>query len=284
MPSLADHQSSTSTKLLYLGDSGMGKTGSLLSLVEAGYNLRIADFDNGLDILVGLIKRKYPDPAKAAELFSRIDYHTLTDSFRVSGVNLIPTSANAWPRLIGLLDKWSDKIGPITTWSPQDILVIDSGTFAGRAAMRFIAQLNNRLAVPPYMSDYLEAQRKLESLYDMLYSTAVKCNVIVLTHIKEIYKIEEKMVQNAAGKDQIIRAKIAGTEKLYAETGIGQALSPIIGRFFNAILQADMIAGRRVIRTEPHTNITLKNPAPKAVKAILELDTGLAEYFKAVRA
>ena len=34
-------------KLLYIGDSGSGKTGSLASLVKDGYKIRILDYDSG---------------------------------------------------------------------------------------------------------------------------------------------------------------------------------------------------------------------------------------------
>ena len=40
MPSLANHQSNEFTKMLLEGDSGSGKTGSLASLVAAGFSLR----------------------------------------------------------------------------------------------------------------------------------------------------------------------------------------------------------------------------------------------------
>ena len=51
MVKLAEHTSGDATRILYLGNSGAGKTGSLVSLVEAGYNLRILDMDNGVGIL-----------------------------------------------------------------------------------------------------------------------------------------------------------------------------------------------------------------------------------------
>ena len=51
MPSLDQHQSNDFVKLLLIGDSKAGKTGSLISLVKAGYKLRILDLDNLLDVL-----------------------------------------------------------------------------------------------------------------------------------------------------------------------------------------------------------------------------------------
>ena len=51
MASIKNHQSTDVTKLLLVGDSGSGKTASLAQLANAGYNLRILDYDDGLAIL-----------------------------------------------------------------------------------------------------------------------------------------------------------------------------------------------------------------------------------------
>jgi hypothetical protein len=58
--------------MLNMGDAGSGKTGALASLAKAGQRLVILDFDNGLDILIGLLK----NDQKALE---HIYYETFTD-------------------------------------------------------------------------------------------------------------------------------------------------------------------------------------------------------------
>ena len=60
MPALGQHQSSDIVKMLFIGPSGAGKTGALASLASAGYNLRILDMDNGLDVLANVLN----DPKK----------------------------------------------------------------------------------------------------------------------------------------------------------------------------------------------------------------------------
>ena len=50
MASIKNHTSVDVTKLLLVGDSGSGKTASLATLANAGYKLRILDYDNGLDL------------------------------------------------------------------------------------------------------------------------------------------------------------------------------------------------------------------------------------------
>ena len=51
MANIKTHKSAEYTKLMLVGDSGSGKTTALASLANAGYNLRILDFDDGLSIL-----------------------------------------------------------------------------------------------------------------------------------------------------------------------------------------------------------------------------------------
>src|ERR1700756_571809 len=106
MPRLVDHQSADTTKLLFLGDSGAGKTGALASLAGAGYRLRIADFDNGLDVLHNiLLDAKSPYGAQAAE---NVRYMTLQEERKVVGGKLMVVKAIAWQRLTLLLQNWRD--------------------------------------------------------------------------------------------------------------------------------------------------------------------------------
>ena len=72
MPTLSNHQSNEYTKLLIEGDSGSGKTGALCSLVEAGYKLRILDFDNGLEPLKQFILRD------CSENIDNVEFRTLS--------------------------------------------------------------------------------------------------------------------------------------------------------------------------------------------------------------
>lgn len=274
MPSLSEHQSSTITKLLLLGDSGTGKTGALASLAKAGYNIRVLDFDNGLDVLANLLR---DDPTALA----RVTYETLTDPVRIAGTQMIQ-AAQAWTKMQKILGDWPN-VGKLETWTSRDILVLDSLTFAGKAAVRFVLQLNGRLNDLPGWNDYYTAQGLVERLLATLYSDSLKCNVIAISHVREIAKMHVEM----DSKGRPVNVEEEGTRKGYAETGTGKALSPTVGRYFNAILLADIEgsgqSARRVIRTVPHQNIGLKNANPTRVKPTYPLVSGLAEYFQAVR-
>lgn len=269
MPALSTHQSSTTTKMLLIGDSGSGKTGALASLAAAGYNLRIADLDNGLDVLRNiLVDPRSPYGSGAVE---RVTYQTLTDPMRNINGQLVPRQATVWQRFVKLLENWkteSEDLGPVSTWTPQDILVIDSLTFASNAAMSFICSMNGRLGQQPHQSDWYAAQTRIESLLQMLYDDGIKCNVIINSHIAYI------------GEEN-------GPQHGYPAS-LGRALSPRIGRYFNSVLMTRTTGSGTAVKRKLLTNSTnlveLKNTSPLRVKAEYDLATGLADYFKDVRA
>lgn len=257
MAKLADHQSASTVKLLFIGDPGSGKTGALASLAEAGYNLRIADMDNGVDILRNLLADK-------PEALARVDYETCTDSFKSINGRIIPKKAEAWPKLSKVLYEWPGLGSPLT-WTAQDVLVVDSMTLAGLAALRYVLANNVRLGLPPWQSDYGEAQNLIESMCQMLYDDSLHCNVIVTSHVTLI-----------GPKDN------PTAEKGYATT-IGKALSPKIGRYFNSILYVQSkrqgLNTIREIVTQPVSNIELKVSKPSVPRSYPHA-TGLAQFFK----
>jgi len=257
----------------------MGKTGSLVSLVKAGYKLRIADMDNGLDILKNLLRSE----PNASELLQRVNYQTLTDPMRVAGVQIIPSKAEAWSKLVGILQNWPEGQGKISEWGPDTVFVLDTLNFAGKAAVRFVQSLNARLGQQPNWGEYYSAQQMLESLCAMLYSDQIKCNVIVLSHVREVSKKEDRISPDG----RVQKVEIEGSRRGYAETGAGTALSPNMGRYFNGVLMMDQIgsgpSARKIIRTVSFENIGLKNPSPNLVRPEYPIATGLADYFRAVR-
>jgi hypothetical protein len=260
MAKASSHHSSSIVKLLFIGDSGTGKTGALESLVRAGYNVRVVDIDNGLDVLVHYIQQNCPDK------LDNLSYITCTDKFKTVNGQAIPDGTpKAFGKALKALDHWKDEdedLGKITEWGPNDVLVIDSFTLLGHAAMRYVKALNPQTRDPRQW--YNTAQEYLRSLLEMLYSDAVKCNVIVTSHITYI-DVDESMTKGYPA-------------------AIGRALSPQIGRYFNACLRAYTRGSgqsqKRLIRTVSDNLVELKNTAPTQVKTELDLGDGLAEYFR----
>ena len=260
MAKLSTHQSTDFTKLVYIGESGTGKTGSLTSLVEAGYKLRILDFDNGLDILRLFINHS------DKSLIDNVDYITLRDKFKSdkrlgAKVDGVPT---AYTKAVGFINKWDDESIP-SEWGPKTIFVLDSLTQLGRAAFRWA------LAMNPSIKDrrqiYGAAQEALYILLELLTSDEFKTNVIIISHVD-------------------IRETEQGIAKGYV-SAIGAALGPKIPQLFNTILLAESKGSgdrvKRTITTVPTNLIDLKNPAPFALDKSLPLETGLATVFSTLK-
>jgi hypothetical protein len=260
--------------MLLMGNSGTGKTGALASLALAGFNLRILDFDAGCDILFDLLKSD-----QAA--LERVVFETVTDKLRTIGNNIVPDGrAEAFSTAMSLLDRWkvaagttghgeiipAYDLGPVASWGPNDILIIDSLTMLSNAAMRHTLCLNNRPAGPKQQSDWGQAMDYIENVLALLYSSHIKCNVIVNAHIGYV------------GEDAEARG--------YPNT-LGQKLPPKVGRYFNTILMTRTLgtgpAAKRQILTMSEGIIDLKNPAPSAMPRTLPLETGLATFFDLVR-
>lgn len=255
MPSLVDHHISSFVKLLYLGDSGSGKTGSLISLVQAGYSLRILDLDNGLDSLVQFMRRDCPDK------LANVQYETIRDKYKAGPTGPIMSGQpKAYTTAVKLMDKWSDDSVP-AEWGDKTVFVIDSFTALGEAALAWARGLN------PGAKDgrqwYGTAQESLRHILATLTSADFHANVIIITHLK--YQESQ-----------------AGTIKGYP-TAVGSALGPDMAREFNTVLLAETAGSgskvRRTIRTVPTALVDLKNPAPFKIDESLPLETGLSTIF-----
>lgn len=264
MPTLSDVGRTAPAKIIVIGDSGTGKTGALASLVDMGYELFILDFDNGTDILGQLIK----DPKKR----ERVHVETLTDTGKISGFGLQQKIAKmnpqAFPKALGLLNKWVDSetkvdYGPVSSWTTERILVVDSLSFFGMAALDYVLARNGRATEQPWQSDWGEAMRMLEQALQIIYSSEVKCNVVMNSHVEYV----------------TVEGQTRGLPM-----GLGQKLPPKIGRYFNFMLMTksrgvgDNV--KRLIMTKPEANIELKCPIIE-LKRELPLETGLADVFKA---
>lgn len=267
MPSLSQHNSGAVTKMILIGDPGSGKTGSLAALADAGYNLRIVDLDNGIDVLKNLLMD--PKSPYDKEAHERVKFVTLTERpANIASVSTmaVPRSATVWNRIAQILANWKnadEDLGPITSWGPGDVLVIDSLTLAGIAAYNFAAVQNaGNSKIDPRMI-YFHAQNYLEYLVQCLYADDVRCNVIVTSHISFV-----------GDETSILHGY---------PTTIGRALSSKIGRYFNSILMIKSEGKQRKLYTTPTNRVELKNTAPLKVKESYDIRRGLAEYFRDVQ-
>ena len=262
MPTADQHPSTDFTRLLLMGPSGTGKTGSLLSLLQAGYKVSVLDMDNGLDWLVNKLRKDHP------ELLPNLSYQTFKDKYKMTaGGPQYVGVPKAYTGAIQALEKWDDGTVP-SEWGPDRILVLDSLTFFGNAAYNWKDALN------PTAKDkrqiYGAAQDAVADILDALTSPDFKTNVIVFTHVRWKY------VQDDEGNRNVVGA---------GPSSIGDALTDRIGTYFNTVGMCEKNQGseRRTIRFHSTGLFDLKTSAVNLPAGPQPLETGLATFFKAAR-
>lgn len=258
MASLDAHQSDEFVKLVYIGDSGAGKTGSLTSLVKAGYNLRIIDMDNGLDALAAHVRAECPDR------LSSVQFVTIRDKYKgTSAGPVVSGTPKAFVDALKYLDKWEDGSIP-AEWGSDYILVLDSGSAFGKAAFEWAKGMN------PTARDgrqwYAAATPAVENTVALLTSEAFRTNVIIISHVD-------------------YREPTEGITKGFPNF-IGAKTGQLVPKYFNTILLAETSGSgknvRRRIKTVPTGVVDLKNPVP-SMEAEYPLETGLASIFEKLK-
>jgi len=268
MPSLDQHQSNNYTKLLLVGDAKSGKTGSLVSLVKAGYKLRILDFDNLLDVL------KYMIQAQCPNKINNVEFRTLRDKYKAGTAGaVLDGKPRAWVDAIKMCDEWKytddegNEVnwGKPADWGPDTILVIDSLSRLCDAAYDFHEVIipKGRSGEADQRAVYGNAQDDVEKFIAMLTSKGMKTNVIVIAHVT--YQDQPD-----------------GTTKGFPQ-GVGQKLSPKIPQYFPSVVLYRNKGGKRTIQTASTPMMDLANPAPFAMAESLPIETGLADFFETLR-
>ena len=251
MAKITQHKSASVTKLLLCGDSGSGKTSALASLANAGKKLRILDYDNGLDILPSLLNK---------DAIDNVSFVTLTDSLG---------QATAFRKGAQLLSNWKDgdeDLGPVKEWGEDTVLVIDSLTLMGEAALRSALVFNNKKTTEQASQpEWGAAARDVQNIIQYITGGEVKCNVVVTSHMQYM---EGDM----------------GTSKAYP-TSVGSKLSTKIGRYFNCVCRIDTRSSskgtERTLRTTSDHRMDLKVTAPNLIEPSAELD--LNKLFEAIQ-
>lgn len=262
MPSLSSHHSSSIVKLLYIGNSGTGKTGSLVSLVKAGYKIGMLDFDNGIDVLAHYVRRECP------EKIDNVKFISLRDERALNQMNQLKVKGQpkAFVNAMKYTTKWDDDTIP-AEWGSDWIFVLDTLGTLGTAAHDWAEAMNPMAKEPRTWIN--GAQRGIESYISMLTSPEFKTNVIVISHVR-------------VGEDK----NQGGMVKGYASS-VGTALGPILPKYFNNLLLTETSGSgksvKRVIKTLPTGIVDLKTSAPFKLTDDLPIETGLATVFEKLK-
>lgn len=263
MPTLDQTAADPFVKLMLIGDSGSGKTGSLASLVEAGYKLRIVDLDGGLQPLIQLLKAKNP------ALLSSVGFMSFRDQYKASKTGtVVAGQPDAYLNATKTMNEWEDGTSP-SEWGSEYIYVVDSFTLLCRAAMaqaEYLKPTSNSGKQADGRAVYGMAQTAAENFLSCVTGPDFGTNVIIITHITDVELAD-------------------GSSKGFP-SAVGRALSRHIGKYFNDLLVVETKGTgesvRRVIRTVPHPNVDARTSALGLPKE-LPIDTGLATIFAKLR-
>lgn len=261
-------------KIILCAHTGKGKTGAQASLAAMGLRLRYIDLDNGSEILRNFLN----DPAspyvqanpKVGEMLESVV--KLSETRGAQAGKLTIAKAEVWTKVSALIERWVDPVtakdyGSIASWGPDVVLSVGSFTRLAESAMRFVQGLNGRLNKPPHQSDYHDAQNFLRAFLEIITSPEVNCNVVLECHIEATEQTD-------------------GTFQDFPRA-VGKAIGPVIGSYFNTLLEIRTTGQggtrKHLIRTIPTGTLGVKNTAPFKVANEYPIETGLADYFKAVR-
>lgn len=253
MPTLDEHEAISIVRLLNVGESKTGKTGATASLAQAGYRLWFLDYDDGLDILVNVLK---PTPAA----LKRVTFETCQDKveFR-NGVARFAANPRAFKMAGEALTKWGAE-----NFTPRDVLVLDTLTSFSEAGFRYVLSLAGRLNQRPQQADYGAMANSVTVFLEMLKT--IPCHLIVNTHIR-FFGADDETQMSARG----------------LPNAVGQQIPRTVSRMFNTVVltrsSGSGPATRRLITTRPQGVVEVATSNPAGVKAEYPVDKGMASLF-----
>lgn len=251
---MAKEQSSLpGIKVLLLGDSGVGKTYSLRTLIDAGLTVLALFTENSFDVLGDVPKEKLhwmyippmvEDLTALKEMATRIGTMTFENITKAHDVKRFTDSP--WMKMLGALTDFTcartgQKFGNIASWGTDIAFVIDSGSGLGIASRQNV--VGNRPALSP--ADYGLIQRQIESLINQL-CTAFRCHFVLNCHAeREIDPVQ-------------------GGMKIMASMP-GKALAPILPRYFTDVILAKRTGDKFLWdSSDSQAVLTARNSAIKA--------------------
>lgn len=247
-------------RILYVGDSGTGKTGSLARLLRS-HRLRFIDFDNGTAIIRAVAKHEGIELAPG-----QLEVVSLRDSGKRNPRNPIqvmkPTAA---VEMAKVLEKWPTDDSTPADWGEDTILVVDSLTRWGDAAFNWAVSMDPTSNEPRRW--YSQAQQMIKSMLSLMTSSAFGAHVIVVSH-----------VQYAEFDNTGKEVRKAGP------TAVGNALAAAIPSFFADYWLARLKGSRRVICTKPIDGLALKSAQPFGLDAEYPIATGVETIWKELTA
>lgn len=280
---------------MIVGWPGSGKTGAIASLLNAGYKVRMVDFEgNYLPLL------KFTEPDKLANLDIVTFQDTMTgDKTRFMEPDGIPTAfAGALALLNGEWkynnpDGTETNLGRSKDWGRDTVVLVDSLTANGEASMRRARKMMNKTvqnttaavwgaAVDDqvHMIQALKHDKRQHHLIYLAHLQMVGPDIPMLTKDDDVNGTKDIKLQIAEEKADLIETR------LYPRA-VTRNASTVIAKEFPTVILAErkIVKGQpvRVLSTSAGKELDLKSPA-KNINPEYPIETGLADIFKALGA
>lgn len=267
-------------RMMIVGYPGSAKTGSLASLANMGYKLRILDFDGNTEPLI-----KFTKP----EFLANIDILSFEDKLRMGAKHFETVGLpSAFANAVKAMDRWKYldgeqevDLGASKDWGCDTIVVLDSLTSMGQAGFRRVQAMLNKTPLNTTQQVWGIAMSEQEAFIEKLTAKSNRYHVIVLSHLKMIGP--KDVMRDDADLTKDLKEKIADLvpTRLFP-SALGQALPPMIGGHFPTLIQAEAVykgtSVRRVLHTLPRPDLDLKVPSPN-LPAELDISDGLSQIF-----
>lgn len=261
-------------RLLLVGFPKSAKTGSLVSLLEAGYTLRYLDFDGNAQSIEG-----FSSP-EALTRFSRISCMDKA-SIRANGSIDLGT-CEALPTAMSALNKWPSDGTSASDWDDKNVLVVDSGSSMAESALRRNVVLNGRAGKRPQFGDYQAAHDTITNFL-LLAKSSLKCHLIFITHLFLMGPdFSAPDIENDSLAERVIERKLEGADNVpwrLAPKTVGRALHDL-GKHFSGVIYAKSRGPARKLLLRPTDGVDAGVPIP-GLPAELDVKDGLAKIFAA---
>lgn len=180
MPSLDTYLGTHPVKGLIGGRPGSGKTCLPISLLAAGYTLRVLDLESKISPLAHLAAQR----GLYTQMQNQTDVITVAPTYGIDArkqqMQRDPQTP-VWSIVQHLLMNWPG-IGSISNMTNTDVLIIDSLSALGTAA---VEAGRNELGTA-HGRHIGAAQEGISLIFDMLRAESVRCHVLVNCHLQPI--------------------------------------------------------------------------------------------------
>ena len=273
----------SSVKLLILGQSKAGKTGSICSLVNSGRILRYLDFDNNAAPLRAFCN---PDVRRNIQRVSCLDETTseaeITNAGDFQVVNRVSRFLS-WPTMLSALKEWpADKSNPLE-WGNESILVIDSLSAMSDAAKRGYLKLKGRSGGELKWQEFRGVQNQIFEFLVHLGNT-LSCPMIVISHLQlngpDLNTLDDIGTDAVAEnlQQRVMEKKLEAADIIDYSLGpisVGKAKSQILPSVFSGTLFCEADDTGRWLVTKPRKSLQIGVPVAN-LPAKLPIETGLA--------